>query len=154
MKTKTNRRFFLGVCAVLLLWVLGGMGVAQRAEEKAIMEIYFIPFGVQTFFPVTMNDIENRSHHSIQVYGNKEFARTVLKLISGEKTVQNINGEAIRMKVVYLKEGTVFYIDAQGIGVTNKGATFSLEKNRLAEIENKLLNLQNVVGIKNIKKFK
>ncbi len=148
IKKMTNLiKFFLCVLSVVLILTLGGGGTAQGIEEKTTMKIYYVPFEVETFVPITMEDIESRSHLVLWIYDNEQLVAEILSLLQGEKTSKEINDAGIRLKIENVKDETVFSVDREGVGFTNKGDRFLLTKAQVDKLQVKIMSLRGVVHV-------
>ena len=140
-------KFFLCMLSVALILTLGSDASAQGIEEKPSIKIYYVPFDTETFVPITKEDIESRSYLELWIYDNEQLVAEILSLLQGEKTSKKINDEGIRLKIENVKAGTVFFVDRDGVGFTNKGGSFLLTKAQVSKLQTKIVKLRGVVHV-------
>src|SRR5213594_4301860 len=87
-----------------------------RAERSiAISRLYFIPFDVTTFVPVTPGNIEEASTLEIDLIGPEKnggphpFAKLLRAMIKARAAKAQLNNLAVRLKLVL--EDETYYVD-------------------------------------------
>jgi hypothetical protein len=93
------------------------------------MKIYYIPFKVETYIPVTIDDIEKRAFYSFKVPESSKLTIELKKLLNAN-IPGTFNNKAVRLKVI---EGSnIYYVDSLGnIYNLNK-----ITKTKLGDLEN------------------
>jgi hypothetical protein len=124
-------------------------------KGRPSMKIYFVPFEIETYVPITMNDIESKSKYEIWFYGEHAFCNKIQRLLESNKTNAKIDNKVIRLKVeIFKNEGIIaYYVDQEGVVVKNKEETFYLSKDKLKTIEKEILYFSGVVDIKTSRKL-
>lgn len=120
-------------------------------ESKAFAKIYFVPFAVKTFAPITMEEIKGKGIHAIWFTKGHPFISKLEKTLESKATEKKINNRVIRLKVAFGKEGNVFYVDQEGIVLKNDQKSFQISKKQREEIERDILYFSGVVDVKESK---
>ncbi|MFQ5853603.1 MAG: hypothetical protein ACE5JU_23845 [Candidatus Binatia bacterium] len=126
----------------------------RKEVHEPLMRIYFLPFGIVTYLPITMSNIEETSDYAIWFMkkhppeeGEHPFISKIQKLLQSRPVRVAINEFAIRLKVVLNND--VFFVDQNGIVLEkSSGKTFSLSKPQMEEIENDIKYFSGVIDIR------
>lgn len=150
-------RLEIALLSLLLVTGAGDCALAQQGEYKPALKIYYVPFRVETFVPITTEDIEAQSDLVIWIYDNDPLVSEIISLFKGEKPSKEIRDVPvghlnIRLKIENLNDGTAYFVDKGGILQTNKGDRFLLSPSQIEKIEAKITSLRGVVH-KNIDRF-
>lgn len=145
-------RFFL----VLLLAV----SIGERAEpemrrdsDQTRMRVYFIPFEIQTYSAVTMNDIEAKSLYALWFTKEHSLISKFRRLLQSRPSPEKIDNMVIRLKVEL--PTLVFYVDQEGrVLERNRGDTFQLSKKQMAELKSSIVYFDGVIDIRASKDVK
>jgi hypothetical protein len=98
MNKKTFYALFIGFCAL-----------ACKSPGEAKMTAYYIPFSVETYIPVTVEDIEEKAHFVFLIEG--DYLKKINELLT-KKSEGTFDGQKVRMKLKS-KNGDLF-VDANG----------------------------------------
>jgi len=75
------------------------------------MKIYYIPFKVETYVPVTTNDIESRAIYIFEVPNDSELAIKLTKMLEQDNHGA-FDNKKVRLKV--RSDDKIYYIDSEG----------------------------------------
>ncbi len=131
---------------VMFYMLLPGAKTAMTAE--ILMKIYFIPFTIETYTPVTQNNIEEKSLHAIWFTQPNPFIGRLHSLLQSSPTQEKVDDRVIRLKVEFVKEREVFYVDQDGIGTKDSKKYYKLSKKVQDEVEKAILYFSGVIDIK------
>lgn len=130
-------------------------GVLRVGAERPIVisRLYFIPFDVTTFVPVTQGNIEEAATFEINLIGPERnggphpFVMSLRAMIKARAAKAQLNDLAVRLKLVL--ENETYYVDAAG-GVLEMSSkqTFRLPKTDLERIEKSIEGFSGVVDMK------
>jgi len=151
---RTTRRLFC-ISATICMSTLATFGVygLGAGRSPVIGRVYFIPFDVTTFVPVTMGNIEEAATFEISLVGPEgnsephQFIKSLRAMIQARAAKAPLNDLAVRLKLVLAAE--TYYIDAAGgvLEVSSK-RTFLLQKTELRRIERSIEGFSGVVDMK------
>lgn len=115
-------RQFISICGAVFLF---GTTISIFAEEQKV-QIRFIPFEMNTYFPVTKKKIAE----SYGYFGNVNIDNIYISEISfliGKALYGNLDENKIRAEIIF-PNGNVIYIDANGgAQIGDKQIKLSLE---------------------------
>ena len=152
--TRSTRRLFCisaTLCAAVL--VASEVPGGGTADSPVISRIYFIPFDVTTYVPVTVRDIERVAHFEMNLVGPEgknaphRFAMLLRGMIRARPAQAPLGELFVRLKLV-LKDETYFVDAAGGVLEVSSNRTFRLEKKELRRIEQTIEGFSGVVDIK------
>jgi len=139
----------------MLVGTIATFGVLSVGAERSpvITRMYFIPFDVTTFVPVTTRNIEEAATVEINLVGPEgnggphPFVKSLRAMIKAHVSKAPLNDLAVRLKLVL--EDETYYVDAAGgvLEVSSK-RTFRLQKAELRRIEQALEGFAGVVDMK------
>lgn len=136
--------------AIILFLVLLVEGTGVTIEEKgheAMMRVYFIPFAIETYVPITMTNIEDKSLHAIWFTKEHPLINKLRNLLRLRPAREDIDNRVVRLKVQFVRD--TFYVDQEGRVIEeNTGKKFRLSKKQLDEIEKSILYFAGVIDIK------
>jgi len=75
------------------------------------MKIYFIPFNVQTYVPVTMNNIEEKAFHVFEITNNSKLAIKLIRMLD-QDNYGILDDKMIRLKLQ--NRDKIYYVDSKG----------------------------------------
>ena len=105
-------------------------------SQEAVALIYYIPFNIETYVPVTVDDIEKRAHLKLVLLEESDLLGRLAKLLSDNKVRGSFDGRVVRLKVVLKKE--VYFVDADG-GVKHNGSEYTINPDEIEKIVKELL---------------
>jgi hypothetical protein len=130
-------------------------GILQVGAERSLVigRLYFIPFEVTTFVPVTPGNIEEAATFEINLVGPEgnggphPFVMSLRAMIKARAAKAQLNDLAVRLKLVL--EDETYYVDAAG-GVLEMSSkrTFRLQRTELRRIEKSIEGFSGVVDMK------
>jgi hypothetical protein len=91
--------------------------------------IYYIPFNVETYIPVTKSNIEEKSHYKFNI-SSKEFILHIKTMLNAMKEGQFLP-KRVRLKLVM--DSIEYFFDSEG-GVEIDRRHFKVDKYELEEI--------------------
>lgn len=101
-------------------------------EVKKTAKIYYIPIGMETFIPITKENIEEHEFS----YGDQDVSTSdfdkLQKLIKGARA-GSFNNDRVRVKIV-LPDRSVVFVDNEG-GVEVAGEQSKLSDSKLQEVK-------------------
>lgn len=69
------------------------------------------------------------------------------KVLESKATRKKINNRAIRLKVEFVSDGNVFFVDQEGVVLKNEQRGFQISKRQREEIEREILYFSGVVDV-------
>ena len=82
-----------------------------NADDTCRANVYFIPFDIETYAPVTTRTIESRAFEEWCLSSHADFDH-VLTILAG-KEKRSFDADRVRMKLV--ARGTKLFVDANGV---------------------------------------
>lgn len=73
------------------------------------MKIYYVPFNVETYVPVTINNIEDMAFYKFEVHNNSELAIKLINLLE-QNGHNDFDDKRVRLKVI--NNGKTYYVDS------------------------------------------
>lgn len=122
---KTMKQTWALGCFVLSIFI----GLCSCTPGKS-MKAFYIPFDVQTYVPVTRDNIETMANYSVSIPESSETYRTVRSAFQN-RGAGTIDGRMIRLKVV-MYDVTV-WADALGGAMDNDGRELEVSARILDE---------------------
>jgi len=115
----------------LLLVVLLGLASLQSHGAKATdkVVVFWIPSQMETYTPVTPENIERMAFKTVSVK-NKHQADQVVALI--EQTSRKLDANRIRIKIS--TEQISYNFDADGIGISSSGEQVKIDIQKLKQV--------------------
>lgn len=113
----------------------------KHVDKEAIMKIYFIPFEIETYVPVTILNIEDSSIYELRFVKEHIFCTELRNLLESNKVNNKIDNKAIRLKVEFTREKNVYYVDQKGVVLKNNETYYQLSKKAMQKIEKEILYL-------------
>ncbi len=125
---------FKKMFASIIMFVLISFSECALGEE--LMKIYYIPFRNQTYLPVTVENIEEKSLYTFNVPAHSDLAIELTKLLNSD-----IPGvfDYYRVRLKMVKGNTSYYVDTKGniINISNKISKTNVED--LKSVLNKMI---------------
>jgi hypothetical protein len=113
--------------AFLVLALVNLQSYGAKAMEKVVA--FWIPSQVETYAPVTPENIERMAFKVVSVK-NERQADQVVSLI--EKTNQKLDTNRIRIKIS--TEQNFYNFDANGIGISSNGEQVKIDIQKLKQV--------------------
>jgi hypothetical protein len=113
------------------------ISLCTDCRAEGFMKIYYMPFGIQTYVPVTKEDIEKRALYRLNVPQSSKDAIKILGLLDSGHETDDFNNQVVRLKVV-TSAGRSYYADSMGnVEALSKRSRISL--NDLEKVIDKLI---------------
>ena len=112
------------LCAIAVLAIISSQCVAGQVSKN--VKVYWIPPEVETYGPVTAENIEKMAFKIVDVK-NENQANEITGLV--HKSNERVDSNRIRVKIVI--EGNFYNFDSNGIGVSSAGEAFKIDLKRL-----------------------
>lgn len=109
-----------------LLAIIGSQNLGAKVSKNVV--VFWIPPQVETYVPVTAQDIERMAFKVVSIK-NERQANQVLSLV--QKSNQAVDSKKIRIKIS--TEGEFYNFDSNGIGVSSKGEAVEIDIPKLKE---------------------
>jgi hypothetical protein len=113
--------------AFLVLALVNLQSYGAKAMEKVVA--FWIPSQVETYAPVTPENIERMAFKVVSVK-NERQADQVITLI--ERTNQKLDANRIRIKIS--TEQNSYNFDANGIGISSNGEQVKIDIQKLKQV--------------------
>ena len=111
------------------------------------MKVYLIPFRIETYVPVTMDDIEAKSHYAIAFMKSHRLVTDLRRWLTQNPSTRLIDNRVIRLKVQF--ESEVFFVDQDGVVfLQTRGSHFLLSEEQRQKIETEVQQFSGVVDLK------
>ena len=140
----------------LLLVIVASMATIGNAMSKDLhATLHFsVPFSIETYVPITMDNIESDSHE-VWMANEHGVLADLLRTFQSTRSRKPINEKAIRCKANFGSLGGIFYIDRNGIVLRKKdGAHFELSEKQVLHIEQILQGMVGIVDVKAYDRFR
>ncbi len=112
---------------ILILATIGSQGYGGKVLNKVV--VFWIPPEVQTYVPVTGENIEQRAFKIVSIK-NERQADQVLSLI--QRSSQSLDSNEIRIKIV---NNDIFYIcDKHGVGISSTHEAVKIDIPKLKQV--------------------
>jgi hypothetical protein len=115
-----------------LLLLLATICCTAGGQVIAKVVVYEIPAGVETYVPVTRDDIEERAFKVVSLKNDKQASEAIALI---HETHEAFDPKRIRVKIVKGDESYVF--DANGIGVSSSGKSVAIDISQLTVVLSK-----------------
>jgi putative lipoic acid-binding regulatory protein len=113
--------------AFFVLALVNLQSYGAKAMEKVV--VFWIPSQVETYAPVTPENIERMAFKVVSVK-NERQADQVVSLI--ERTNQKLDANRIRIKIS--TEQNFYNFDANGIGISSNGEQVKIDIQKLKQV--------------------
>ena len=130
---------------LFLIFFVSRMDTLATSKKEPFSKLYFIEFKVQTYFPVTMEDVEKQSGFIFYFYKKNPLLIEIREILGNRSTVKTIDNKCIRLKIIYSEEK--YFVDCNGVVLKNGKTTFLLNDSEMKRLEKLILNLNGVVDI-------
>lgn len=118
---------------LIFLLVLITASCSSSEGEKGVIQIFYIPFGVATYIPITAENIEQSAVKSSELDVSSHMAERLAEILSSASE-GGFDEEMIRAKLVW-PDSTVVYVDNYG-GVKKGTSTLrQLGSDRFSELK-------------------
>lgn len=108
------------------------------------MKVYYIPFEVKTYVPVTIENIGNRAFYVFQITTESDQAKNLIKILD-ENDAGTFNSKMVRLKVQL--QGKTYFVDSNG----NVQKAMKISKANLVALKNSLNKIITEYKIERIK---
>lgn len=143
-----------GILMIICLAMISSSCKEVKSSDKAraIMKIYFTPFAIQTYLPMTMDNIQENSIYKIWFVKNHK-QKKLLNLLEARKADKTIDNKLIRLKIDFIESNTVFYVDQNGVVLKDNQYSFIMTSTELKDLEDEILQFDGVIDINEAKKL-
>jgi len=138
-----------------LLAVIASMNVEGVAmSEDARAALYFVtPFSIETYMPITMDNIEDNSH-KVWIATDHRFVTEILQTFQLKPSRKVVDEKEIRFKADFGKLGGLLFFDKRGIVLRKTdGQHCELSGKQLEHIEHLLQEMVGVVDVRAYDRF-
>lgn len=134
------------ICAAII-FLAGGSTMSQHSNSRVMMEIYFVPFAIETYIPITMDEIVDKAHHVIWFSKEHPLISKLRRLLTSAISTARVDNDVIRLKVSF--QGQQFFVDKDGVVVDpTTGTNYVLTHEQLVDIETSILYFSGVIDVK------
>ena len=143
--------------SIIFIVGLGILGVLMNSNsvraDKPLARLYFVvPFSIETFVPITMQNIEEHGD-TIWFMQEHPFVSELLNVLKSHPTKGQILSKGIRLKADFGESGGVFFVDRNGmVWQQDTGSTFSLSAEKVEQLQKQLQYFMGVVDIKALRR--
>jgi hypothetical protein len=132
------------------------MPVSETIGEEPFMRLYFVvPFSIETYTPVTMENIGTEFGRTILLMEERGFTLELVTMLESHPTNKEILANGIRLKADLGDLGATYFVDKEGTVLKKgSGATFQLSADELARLEKQLEPLIGVVDVESYRRHK
>jgi len=132
------------------------MPVNQSVGDEPFLRLYFvIPFSIETFTPVTMENVGTEFGRTILMMEERGFTLELVTLLESHPIKKDILTNSIRLKADLGELGATYFVDKAGTVLKkDSGATFQLPADELARLEKQLESLIGVVDVESYRRYK
>ena len=151
-----KRSRLLGVGCVALSIVITLMNVRESRGDEPIMRLYFlVPFAIETYTPVTMENIGTEFGHTIFFMEKHRFEQELVTVLESHPTKGQVFAKGIRLKAELGHLGSMYFVDKEGTVLKkDNGATFQLSGKELEWLEKQLESFVGVIDVNAYRKYK
>lgn len=138
----TTKRFVVCLLVIGLVLCVQRGALAQGDEPTA--KVFFTRF-VMTYEPMRMRNFEKESDYELHFFGEHEFIKELVGSLE-EATDRGDFEDNVRLKLVILGSKNVeYYVDQRGVVQKDKAVKFSLSREKMRWIEERIRNFHGVV---------
>jgi hypothetical protein len=101
----------------LILLVFAVLSSNAHAFTKELMVIYFIPFEVQTYIPITKNTIISSAWEKFEISDKTTSNRFIRLFVRHNNNKIEFDEKNVRILVVHKKD--YYFVDMNGVAVKN-----------------------------------
>lgn len=132
------------------------MPVSETIGEEPFMRLYFVvPLSIETYTPVTMENIGIEFGRTILLMEEHGFTLELVTMLESHPTNKEILANGIRLKADLGDLGTTYFVDKEGTVLKKgTGATFLLSADEVARLEKQLESLIGVVDVESYRRHK
>ena len=142
-----KKLFWITLLVLPLLMLVVAKGESSKMRQ-AVAKIFFIPFEIETYMPVSTKNIEEYSQNIIGFYNQHEFCKMLPEVLERTKKKVDIDNKKIRFKFENYVDKKIYFIDQSGVVKRNDGRTFILNKEELKKLEAGILYFSGVIDLK------
>lgn len=135
--------FALAFCALL------HTTISQAKENLTELKIFYTPFEIETYSPITPSTIEEQSHCSFQIEFTNDYKNSFYSIFSNLKR-DTFDSKRVRLKLIGYGNAPI-YVDSQG-RISNKTGEYLLSESQFKDL-NKLLKTLKILHPEMCKKF-
>jgi len=141
--------FLLGLCLFFNLIV-----PRKTMAGEPILRLYFLPFSIETYLPVTAANIEEHGH-AIWFMEEHPFISKLRSMLQAHPAKSEILSKGIRLKADFRIPKAVFLVDRNGtVQRKDSGATFRLEQREVDQLEQEIRYFFGIVDVKAFERSK
>jgi hypothetical protein len=135
---------------IVLSIVITMMSVRTGMAEEPVMRLYFlVPFSIETFTPVTMENIGIQFGREVWFMEDRPFIMELVTMLKSHPTKKEIAAKGIRLKVDLGPVRGMYFVDKEGTVLKRDSkTTFQLSVEELERLERKLESFIGVVDVK------
>jgi hypothetical protein len=146
MMYKFDRMIGLGILAVIC--ALAGSASGKPTSSEPLLKLYFIPFPIETYLPITKNNIHEQGS-SIWFLEQNPFVSKLKTILQSRAAKRQVLPGHIRLKADFGQTSEVFFVDQKGTVLNEKtGATFALTVEQMSQLERDLDSFKGAVDVK------
>jgi hypothetical protein len=149
------RVFFFKIAAVLELTAivcLGGEAIGMPKEMPTRLH-YVVPFSIETYVPITVENIEADSYE-VWLMDNHKIVKKLTQALQLRLSRKTFHEKEIRLKADFGGSLGIFFLDREGVVLRKlDGERFELTNKELEHIEQLLQEMIGVVDIKAYGRF-
>ncbi len=147
--------FFFQRTAVLALIAVVCLGVEAIGMPKEIPTRlhYVVPFSIETYIPITVENIEADSYE-VWLMGNHKIVNKLTQALQLRPSRKTFHEKEIRLKADFGGSLGIFFLDKEGVVLRKRdGERFELASKELTDVEQLLHEMIGVVDVKAYGRF-
>lgn len=135
--------FILGICST------------SSAVEEPFLKLYFVPFSIETYLPITRETLEQSD--PIVFMQEHKFISDLLTLLQSHPTGDKAKIEKFRhprLKAVFGKHGAVYFVGQAGTAIREQdGMLFKINKREMDMLEKQIEYFKGVADMNAAKRY-
>jgi len=122
--------------ALLLMFGFCSMALSDDNSTKAM--IYFIPFQVETYQPITPQNIKDKATYTLEIRSEESLSRIALIFNRNDEMTEKF--DAKRVRLLFEHKSKALYVDSYG-NVLSNDKQFALSKKDFEDLQDFLSHL-------------
>ena len=131
-----KRLWIVGLFLMLIVMIATPLRALGRRQEFAA-RVYYIPFHVQTYKPVTPQTIEQVAHQKLVLHEESDALRQLITALDYKAVPGQLDEQMVRLKVVWRFQ--TYLVDADG-GARDKESNYQVNANEIEGLVKALIS--------------
>ena len=135
--TEVNLEGFVRSLRIIFLGLFIVFFPTQNTVAEGIATVYFVPFEVETYVPITRATIVSQAWEKWTISKGREIAVLVKMLTHGPAESFDEN----RVRALVIRDTQMYYVDSEGV-VSNRNVNIKIDKTEFLKFRDSLKSEQ------------